>query len=139
MTRMKKGFVTLLVAVSAGLILVAGAAFTAPVTPDGDVTISNEGYATDKKGPVVLSHGKHYKDYGLACEECHHVYEDGKNVWKAGQEVQKCSACHDAIDKEGDAMKLQNAYHKNCKSCHKALKDKAAPYKKCNDCHQKKK
>jgi hypothetical protein len=135
---MKRGLLTVLVTVFMGTVFFAGGAFTAPTTPDGDVTIGNEGYKTDKKGPVVLSHGKHYKDYGVQCEDCHHVYEGGENVWKAGQDVQKCSACHDPQKKQGDVMKLQIAYHKNCKNCHKALKDKKAPFKKCSECHQKK-
>ena len=44
--------------------------------------------------------------------------------------------------KQEEVDKLQNAYHKNCKTCHKKLvkenKSKNAPYKKCTDCHQKK-
>jgi len=39
-------------------------------------------------------------------------------------------------------MKLQNAYHKNCKTCHKTLAKegkKSGPFKKCNKCHEKKK
>jgi hypothetical protein len=103
--------------------------------------IDNQGYEKDKKRPVPLSHKKHSVDYGVACTDCHHEYQDGKNIWKEGKPVKKCSACHDPLKKQGKTKKLQNAYHRNCKNCHKALmkkdKSKKVPYKKCNDCHVK--
>ena len=76
------------------------------------------------------------------------IAERGKNVWKEGDHVDKCSKCHPIVwkkgkkKKKGEAMKLQNAYHKNCKNCHKALAKKekpTGPFKKCNGCHEKKK
>ena len=92
-----------------------------------------------KKGPVNLSHKKHNTEYQVTCAECHHVYEDGKNTWQESDPVQKCQECHDAKkkNKETKAAKLQNAFHKNCKDCHK--ENKKGPYKKCNDCHGPKK
>lgn len=113
-----------------------------------EIKLQNKGYAKDKKGAVKLTHKKHNVDFKIACAECHHVYEGGKNVWKEGDKVEKCSKCHPIIwekgkkKKKGEAMKLQNAYHKNCKTCHKTLKKegkKTGPFKKCNKCHEKKK
>lgn len=113
-----------------------------------EIKLQNKGYAKDKKGAVKLTHKKHNVDFKIACAECHHVYEGGKNVWKEGDKVEKCSKCHPIIwekgkkKKKGEAMKLQNAYHKNCKTCHKALAKegkKTGPFKKCNKCHAKKK
>lgn len=124
-----------------GVLNAVGAAEKAQQVPK-EIKIENEGYAADKKGPVILSHEKHVKEYGAKCTDCHHVYKDGKNVWKEGDPVKKCNACHDPEKKQGDIDKLQNAFHKNCKDCHKeaAKKDPntKAPFKKCNDCHQKK-
>ena len=105
--------------------------------PD-EVKIYEPSIKDHKKGPVILSHKKHSAEYKAACTECHHEYKDGKNVWKDTDPVKKCSACHDPEQKKDNVDKLQNAFHKNCQGCHKALKDKEAPYKKCNDCHQKK-
>lgn len=113
-----------------------------------EIKLQNKGYAKDKKGAVKLTHKKHNVDFKIACADCHHVYEGGKNVWKEGDHVDKCSKCHPIIwekgkkKKKGEAMKLQNAYHKNCKTCHKALakeEKKTGPFKKCNKCHEKKK
>jgi len=137
---MERKIVTLLTVVLGGLLFLAVGALTAADAPDV-VMIQNAGYAADKKGPVKFSHKKHATDYKAACTECHHEYKDGKNVWKEGDPVKKCSACHDPETKKGEADKLQNAYHKNCKNCHRDLikegKIKDAPYKKCTDCHEK--
>ncbi|OEU49255.1 MAG: hypothetical protein BA861_11250 [Desulfobacterales bacterium S3730MH5] len=106
-----------------------------------------------KKALVPLTHKKHNEEYGIACAECHHVYEDGKNVWKEGDAVQKCSACHSEAKapkaKKGEPkltkqekikMFYYSAIHENCVACHKAAKKegKAAPTK-CAECHPKKK
>jgi len=134
---MKKGLLTLVIVFVTGLLFLAVGALIAADVPD-EVSIQNDGYKKDKKGPVKLSHKLHAADYKVACTECHHEYEGGKNVWKEGQPVKKCSECHNPLKKDKKVMKLQNAYHRNCKNCHKALEGKKAPFKKCNDCHQKK-
>ena len=137
---MTKRTLNLILVALTGIVFLTVGALTAADVPD-DILIQNEGYKKDKKGPVKLTHKKHSTDYKVACNECHHEYKDGKNVWKEGQPVKKCSECHNPTKKQGDVMKLQNAYHKNCKDCHKAAtkEGKKAPYKKCNDCHAKKK
>ena len=138
---MKQKVLMVMVAVLAGFMFLAVGVLTATDVPE-QVTIENTGYKKDKKGPVKLAHKKHSAEYKVACTECHHEYKDGKNVWKEGDPVKKCSECHNPKKKEGKVLKLQNAYHKNCKSCHKKLvkagKGKA-PFKKCSQCHQKKK
>ena len=136
---MTKRTVNLILVALTGIVFLTVGALTAADVPD-EILIQNEGYKKDKKGPVKLSHKKHSVDYKIACNECHHEYKDGKNVWKEGQPVKKCSACHDPKKKQGKTKKLQNAYHKNCKTCHKAAakEGKKAPFKKCNNCHGKK-
>jgi len=136
---MNKKFLTLALVALTGLIFLSVGALTAADVPDY-VLIENQGYKKDKKRPVKLSHKKHTSDYKLACTECHHDYEKKKNVWKEGDPVKKCAECHNPLKKEKKVMKLQTAYHKSCKTCHKAVnkEGKKAPFKKCNDCHQKK-
>ena len=46
------------------------------------------------KAIVTFTHKKHNVDYKIACADCHHDYKDGKNVWKDGDEVKRCDACH---------------------------------------------
>lgn len=114
-------------------------------TPPDEVIIQNEGYKKDKKPPVKMSHKKHTEEYKVACTECHHEYKDKKNVWKKGEPVKKCAECHSplkTVKKEGTKIyKLNLAYHKNCKNCHKKVvekdSNKKAPFKKCSNCHKK--
>ncbi|MGD2127590.1 MAG: cytochrome c3 family protein [Desulfobacteraceae bacterium] len=134
---MKRGMLTLVLVLLAGLVFLTVGGLTAADVPD-EVCIENTGYKADRKGPVKLSHKKHNVEYKVACTECHHEYEEGKNVWQEGQPVKKCGACHNPLKKEDKMDKLRFAYHKNCKNCHKQNKDKNAPYRKCNDCHEKK-
>ncbi len=136
---MKKRILTVISVIFIVFMFITVAVLTATDAPD-EAVIENEGYKNDKKGGVKLSHKKHNTDYGVACTECHHEYKDGKNIWQEGAPVKKCVGCHDPEKKQGNADKLQTAFHTNCKDCHKE-KEKAgkknAPYKKCSDCHAK--
>ena len=104
------------------------------------------------KGPVDFNHKKHAEEYDAKCEDCHHVYKDGKNVFKEGDKVQKCMECHNEatikgekkLPKDKQALNLKLAYHKNCQGCHRDLKKKdKAKYGKipttCIKCHTKSK
>ena len=143
---MIKRFCILFTAILTGLVFFSvGTLIAAEQAIPDKLEIENKGYKKDKKRPVLFSHKKHEtakdkKGYGVACTECHHVYKDGKNVWKEGDHVDKCSKCHDPKKNTKEngvkVMKLQNAMHKNCKTCHK--KEKKGPFKKCNQCHVKK-
>jgi predicted aldo/keto reductase-like oxidoreductase len=135
----KRGIVGLILVALTSLLFITVGALIATDVPD-DVTIENEGYKKDKKGPVKLSHKKHSAKFQVTCTECHHDYQNGKNVWKEGMPVEKCSSCHSPSKNVGKVKKLQLSYHTNCKNCHKAAakEGKKAPYKKCKECHQKK-
>ena len=107
--------------------------------PD-EISINNKIYKTDRKGSVYFSHAEHAEGYVDTCDACHHDYKDGQNVWEEGQPVQKCSQCHDPLKRDGKIRKLNIAYHKNCKGCHRELAregDTQAPYRQCTDCHAK--
>jgi hypothetical protein len=99
-------------------------------------------------GPVLFRHQKHVQTYlnldgnNIRCEECHHEYIKGKNIWKEGDFVKKCGTldCHDPFEKKGEKQeKLKTAYHYACKLCHKDITKsddkKDAPYIKCSGCH----
>lgn len=147
---------------SATLVLIAAAVFAVAglvVAADAPDVIKMESPLWEKHTqPIVaFSHKKHSTDYKLACTECHHEYQDGKNVWKEGDPVKKCEECHNIAtnpksDKEGyrklsrDEKKLTLywAIHENCKDCHTKLKRKdRAKYRdiptSCFKCHPKKK
>jgi hypothetical protein len=134
---MKRRPLALALLMVGALLFVAAGILAAAQTVADEITIENN-YKDDKKGAVKLSHKKHAEEYKVACTECHHEYKDGKNVWKDTDPVKKCAECHSPDKKQENADKLNLAFHKNCQTCHKELKDKKAPFKNCNDCHQKK-
>jgi hypothetical protein len=112
------------------------------------IELNSAVYETHRKPIVNFTHTKHAADYGIACTECHHVIEDGKNVWKEGDPVQKCNACHskdkpspDERKRMSDAERMKafhyEAIHENCKGCHNELKKAGKPTGpiSCNKCH----
>lgn len=149
----KKALSSLTVFLTAILFLAVGSLIAADV-PD-TITMESKVYPKHTKGLSTFSHKKHADHKDIGCADCHHVYKDGKNVWKEGDEVQKCEACHSEPAKpKGDKTKMSKAekikkYHKdalhaNCKGCHKKMLDKTSEpgktlLKGCNGCHPKKK
>lgn len=143
--RMNRKMMSLLTVAFACMMFVAVGVLTAADVPD-KVVISpkDNGFEKILKGPVKFNHKEHAEKYKLACTECHHVFKDGKNVFKEGDKVHPCKECHkmERTKQDGKTVyKLKNAFHKNCKDCHKQLKKegkKTGPFRKCNDCHEKK-
>ncbi len=147
----KQSLLTLMVAIlSVGLVF--SVVYATQKSPD-DITMNSPVFKKHKKALVNLSHKKHNAEYKIPCNDCHHVYEGGKNTWKEGDEVKKCVACHKeakapkakkGAPKMPKAEKIKNYYysaiHANCVTCHKAEKKKGkkAPAA-CKDCHPKKK
>ena len=138
----KKILTALIISAIVTIFMAAGAlkATEEQEFPD-EIVLDNQGYKTDRKGPVTFSHLDHAEDYEIACNECHHEYEDGKNTWKEGDPVNKCMECHAPEESDGNIKKLSIAFHKNCKGCHKKLAREGstdAPFKQCTECHEKK-
>ena len=106
-----------------------------------EIVIKNEGYNTDRKGPVPFTHLDHAENYDVACNECHHEYEDGKNIWEEGDYVNQCVECHDPNESDDEIKNLRLSFHRNCKTCHKKAAEEGisddAPYRKCSGCHEK--
>lgn len=104
------------------------------------IVINNEVYEKDRKGPVYFGHRKHAKEYGVSCWDCHHDYVDDKNMWSPWTDTMECVECHDPYEDNGAIMRLQTAYHLNCKTCHKenaVFGNDAQAYRKCNTCHKR--
>lgn len=156
----------LVVAAVCGIaMLVASAGIYAKVVPDV-IELKDPAYEKHKKAIVKFTHGKHQSDYAKeypdlyknGCGDCHHD-KDGKPLTnlKIGDDVEKCIACH---KKPGERPKGKNApklskkerldyhaeaYHYNCRDCHKKYNKKYKPPKSkkapttCAKCHVKKK
>ena len=143
----KRGKLTSFIALTAAFVFsVTLLAFAAgPQAPD-DITIKAALWPAPTKAPVKLSHKLHAVDYKVACTQCHHKYEGGKNVWKEGDAVDKCAKCHTEATIQGEKklppdqqkLNLKLAYHNNCIPCHQKLKKEKADTKApvtCAQCH----
>jgi cytochrome c553 len=153
---MERKLFPLILIVASGMIFLWVASLTATVNrkdAPAKIKIDNRGYKKNQYRAITFDHEKHQDKYKnpksrtIACAECHHVYEKGKNIWKDDDKVQKCVECHDPKKnnvKNKKQKKLQLAFHNNCKTCHKAVvkaglkKEKDAPSKKCIQCMGKK-
>jgi hypothetical protein len=156
---MKKGSLLVLAVAALSVVFIFTVVYAtqkAPVkkAPD-NITMESKVFKKHKKALVTLSHKKHNVDYKIVCTDCHHVYKDGKNVWKEADAVQKCGSkgCHDKAKapkaKEGEKKLSRkekasqgycySAIHENCVGCHKDLKKKKKPTgpTACKECHPK--
>jgi hypothetical protein len=118
------------------------AAEKAPDTVDFKTAV----WPTPTKANVAFTHKKHSEEYKVACNQCHHVYKDGKNVWKEGDAVERCDKCHTEATIQGEKklppdqqkLNLKLAFHNQCIPCHqkekKAKADTKAPVT-CAQCH----
>jgi hypothetical protein len=147
---MKKRSLFVLTAAALGVVFLFAGVYATQQAPDTITLESTKAFPTHTKSLVVLSHKKHNVDYKIACTDCHHVYKEGKNVWKEGDAVQKCETCHtggkpSAEEKKSLSEKelitkfLYTAIHTNCVDCHKTLKKEAKPTgpTTCTGCHPK--
>jgi hypothetical protein len=108
--------------------------------PDKIVFDPSKIFGKSKRPGVILPHNLHV-EAGLSCKDCHHVYENGKNVLDEGKLEEgnqgiRCSACH------GPKLRidLEQAFHDQCIGCHitsQKEKKKTGP-RFCGQCHVKK-
>ena len=144
-----------------GILTMSSTAIAASIP---DIMLLEEPCYTHKKGIVQFDHKKHSQDYfdtypelyPNGCGDCHHD-KNGEPILKLKDEdiVQRCIDCHmlagEAPKGKKAKVKLSkkekikdyhaNAFHANCKGCHKkfnkAYKPKKAPTT-CIKCHPKK-
>lgn len=65
--------------------------------------------------------------------------QENLNIWSPWGKTKKCSECHDPNEKKDGAIRLQAAYHKNCKGCHierRIYGNDYLAYRKCTKCHE---
>ena len=65
-------------------------------------------------GKVVFDHKKHFEDYKVECQACHHDRERATPI------TQPCSSCHGVVDKPGFKEKHVTAFkdQMSCTTCH---------------------
>ncbi len=138
------------------------------------IELNDPAYKKHKEGIVKFTHGKHQTEYAKeypefyknSCGECHHD-KDNKPLTglKEGDDVQKCIECHKIPSEVPKKLKKKwrkkkiskdekkkkrleyhaEAFHDNCRDCHKKYNKKYKPKKakkapiSCKTCHPKKK
>ncbi len=109
---------------------VGGLAIAAEDSAKGPATIVLKA----KKGNVTFEHHKHQEKF--KCGDCHHG--PGHSAYKEGMKIHECQECHNKDDAKmpKKLQKTMNAFHTNCKGCHKEHKAEKAPTK-CSGCHKK--
>ena len=94
--------------------------------------VDDSGFFNRQRPPAVFQHDAHNEKAQIEeCNECHHVYENGKKLEDESSEDQSCSDCHEQKD-AGKQPGLRKAFHFNCKGCH--LAKRQGPVM-CGTCH----
>ena len=126
---MKKAAVFIFASVVVSVFL-----FTSAYSQEEMTFVDNSVFTNPQRTPSVFRHDEHNETAGVEeCNQCHHVYEDGKLLEDESSEDQRCSDCHESKASENTPA-LMKAYHTNCKGCH--LEEKKGPIM-CGECHQK--
>jgi hypothetical protein len=101
-----------------------------------DISSVRDSAFTERMRPLVpFLHDEHNEMAEIEdCNECHHVWEDGKRLEWDSSEDKECSECHLSQDSGDTHMDLIKAYHDMCKGCH--MSQKAGPVQ-CSECHIK--
>ena len=124
---MKKGIQFLGLSIMGSLLILANA-----LCQEDMVVVDDSGFKTLQRPAAVFMHDRHNETAGIEeCNECHHVYEDGKRVPDESSEDESCSGCH-GLEASGSQPGLMKAFHANCKGCHE---ERAKGPVMCGQCH----
>lgn len=96
--------------------------------------IDNSVFPNPMRPPAVFEHDLHNEKAGLyECNDCHHIYENGKKSEYDSSEDHRCVDCH-SVTGNGNTLPLRKAFHQSCKGCHLELR--RGPFL-CGECHRK--
>jgi hypothetical protein len=94
--------------------------------------VSSDAFTRSQRPAAVFPHDAHNEKASIEnCNQCHHVYEEGKLVEDESSEDRRCSDCH-GLEDAGRQPGLMKAFHLNCKGCHQ--EQKKGPVM-CGECH----
>ncbi len=125
-----KKIISFIICISIALFFINSA-----MSQDVDIVLNSEGFTKHERPLVTFPHLKH--EELILCSRCHHDYDE----YRANMENDggNCSDCHKATSGENPVL-LMNAFHRQCKDCHKTLNrrdGKNLPVA-CGECHIKK-
>lgn len=127
---MRRAPLIIAVCILMGVLIIKFAAYS----QDDMEFVDNSVFENPQRVPAVFRHEEHNERAGLdACEECHHVYEDGLRLEDESSEDQRCAECHEP-QPVGRRPGLMKAYHLNCKGCHRSGNNGPVM---CGECHRR--
>ncbi len=105
------------------------------------IVLDNSKVSGKKTRPAVSFPHNRHAEAGISCKDCHHLYQDGKNILEEsslteGKEGIRCSACHGPNSRSN----LERAFHDQCIGCHRKVskENKKTGPLFCGGCHVKK-
>ncbi len=108
--------------------------FVSAYSQEDMVVVDNSVFDNPQRVSSLFKHDEHNENASIEdCNECHHVYENGKKLEDESSEDQKCLDCHEK-EASSNTPALMKAFHTNCKGCH--LRQKKGPIM-CGECHKK--
>jgi len=114
---MSRKLAVIMIAIAVATVFAAAMAVAGD--PPDQITIEKSG---DKYSAVTFSHAGHAET--IDCLACHHAS-------KTKEEIKGCLECH---GKDASASNAKDAFHDNCRGCHK---DEGQGPTGCRDCHPK--
>ena len=118
-----------------GVVLILSLIILVSANSQEDMTVvDNSVFDNPQRCSAIFNHDEHNETAGIEeCNECHHLYEDGKLVEDESSEDYACGDCHESKADENKPA-LMKAYHMNCKDCHD--ESEAGPIM-CGECHKR--
>lgn len=124
---MNRGLVVVL-----ALVVTSVLALVAAHSQEDMTVVSSEDFYDPQRPAAVFRHDEHNQKAQIdECNQCHHVYEDGKLMEDESSEGESCADCH-GLEDAGRQPGLMKAFHLNCKGCHN--EKKKGPVM-CGECH----
>jgi hypothetical protein len=94
--------------------------------------VRSDAFTAHQRPAAGFRHDAHNEKAKIdACNQCHHVYQDGKLVEDESSEDKRCGDCHGLEDSDRQPG-LMKAFHLNCKGCHQ---EKRKGPVMCGECH----
>ena len=118
--------------VAVGMVMLSALMLATAHSQENMAFVKSDAFTSQQRPSAIFRHVAHNEKAAIEnCNECHHVYEDGKLVQDASSEDKRCSDCHGLAD-SGRQPGLMKAFHLNCKGCHQ--EKKKGPVM-CGECH----
>lgn len=116
-------------------VLFVLAFFSSAFCQDEVIVLVHDELGMHERPAVKFNHEKH-QEVVSECTRCHHDYDNYMN--NVGGEGQACSECHGKTGGD-NGVTLVNAFHLQCKTCHKALiaRGRNSGPVMCGQCHRR--